>query len=69
MGRTAYNYREDEEGRLKIKKKVKHSRNSPGHGMRVINSWSEEIEGYTSDDSKDDTEQQYIVNTPQYRVT
>lgn len=45
MGRTYTSKREfDELDRpQKIKgKQLKHSRNMPGQGMRVINSWSEE---------------------------
>lgn len=45
MGRTYVNKREfdDLDRPQKIKgKSLKHSRNTPGKGMRVINNWSEE---------------------------
>lgn len=41
MGRTVHKFRDDDEDRRK-NKSAKHSRNIPGKGMRVINSWSEE---------------------------
>ena len=42
MGRTITKYRDDEDDRRKSSKGAKHSKNIPGKGMRVINSWSEE---------------------------
>jgi hypothetical protein len=55
MGRTINKY--DEEDRRKIKP-VKHSRNIPGRGMRVINTWSEE-------EDSDDLDYEYNDNTSQ----
>lgn len=55
MGRTINKY--DEEDRRKIKP-AKHSRNIPGRGMRVINSWSEE-------ENSDDLDYEYNDNTSQ----
>ena len=48
MGRTIHKFRDDDDDRRK-NKSAKHSRNIPGKGMRVINSWSEE-----EDDDYDD---------------
>ena len=65
MGRTNHKYRDDDEQDRRKNKSAKHSRNIPGKGMRVINSWSEEeydsIELYFDDDV--DTEDEYYDNT------
>ena len=64
MGRTYVNKREfDELDRpQKIKgKSLKHSRNTPGKGMRVINNWSEE--DYDDYDDSYDTDDEYYDNT------
>lgn len=42
MGRTIQKYRDDDEDNRRKNKSAKHSKNIPGKGMRVINSWSEE---------------------------
>jgi hypothetical protein len=62
MGRTINKYRDDDDeySRRKSSKSVKHSRNVPGQGMRVINSWSEE----EYDDSYYDNDK-YYDNTSQ----
>lgn len=62
MGRTITKYRDDDDDnrRKKSSKSAKHSRNVPGQGMRVINSWSEE----DYDDSYDDDDE-YYENTTQ----
>lgn len=65
MGRTLHKHRdEDDERSSRHKNKSpKHSRNIPGRGMRVINSWSEEddIELNFNDDVSTDDE--YYDNT------
>lgn len=61
MGRTINKFRDDEDDRrIKSSKGAKHSRNIPGQGMRVINSWSEEEydDSYLDDD-------EYYDNTSQ----
>jgi hypothetical protein len=67
MGRTINKY--DEEDRRKIKP-VKHSRNIPGRGMRVINSWSEEENSYDLDyeynDNTSQTQRKQKGNTNGY---
>jgi hypothetical protein len=51
MGRTITKFRDEEDDRrVKSSRGAKHSRNIPGKGMRVINSWSEEYSDYDSDD-------------------
>lgn len=52
MGRTTYNQRDSEEDdrNKKNSKNVKHSRNIPGKGMRVINSWYDEDEDFFEDE-------------------
>jgi len=43
MGRTNSKFLDDEDDRRKKStKSLKHSKNIPGQGMRVINNWSEE---------------------------
>jgi hypothetical protein len=43
MGRTISKFGDDEDDRRKKStKSLKHSKNIPGQGMRVINNWSEE---------------------------
>lgn len=64
MGRTYTSKREfDENDRpQKIKgKSLKHSRNTPGSGMRVINNWSED----DYDESYDYESDEYYDNTSQ----
>jgi len=61
MGRTINKY--DDEDRRK-NKPAKHSRNIPGRGMRVINSWSEE-EDYDEYEDSDDLDYEYNDNTSQ----
>jgi len=65
MGRTINKYSDDDEDARRRKvKPAKHSRNIPGKGMRVINSWSEEDEielNFNDDVSTDD---EYYDNTP-----
>jgi hypothetical protein len=58
MGRTIHKYREDDDSRRK-NKSAKHSKNIPGHGMRVINNWSEE----NYDEELYETEDEYYDNT------
>jgi hypothetical protein len=60
MGRTINKYREDEDSRRK-NKSAKHSKNIPGHGMRVINNWLEEIDD--DDKSFEINEDEYYDNT------
>ena len=52
MGRTLHNYDDRDDDRRAVKNKftkpAKHTKNTPGSGMRVINKWSEE-----SDDIED----------------
>lgn len=63
MGRTIIKYRDEEDDRrIKSSRGAKHSRNIPGKGMRVINSWSEE--DYGSYDS-DDLDYEHDANTSQ----
>jgi hypothetical protein len=52
MGRTNSKFYDDEEDRRKKStKSLKHSKNIPGKGMRVINNWSEEeYDKYTNSD-------------------
>jgi len=52
MGRTISKFRDDEDDRRKkSSKSLKHSKNIPGKGMRVINNWSEEeYDEYTISD-------------------
>ena len=60
MGRTIFKYRDDDDdSRRKSTKSAKHSRNTPGQGMRYINNWSEEDEDWVnqSDDDEDNTPQ------------
>lgn len=60
MGHTQQTF-DDEEDRRKIQKRVKHSRNLPGKGMRIINSWSEESE----EDDYDELDYEYDAHTSQ----
>lgn len=65
MGRTIIKYRDDDDDRRKKSSKgAKHSRNTPGQGMRVINSWSEE----DYDDESYDDDDEYYENTTQHNV-
>ena len=50
MGRTNFRHREDEDS-TRRGKHPKHSRNMPGRGMRVINSYDED---YYDDEPFDD---------------
>ena len=72
MGRTITKYREfdDEDRSRKTSKPVKHSKNFPGHGMRVINKWSEEkadLDDYDYDDTLndefDENDEKHFANT------
>lgn len=52
MGRTNSKFYDDEDDRRKKStKSLKHSKNIPGQGMRVINNWSEELYGIEDLDS------------------
>jgi hypothetical protein len=52
MGRTISKFGDDEDDRRKKStKSLKHSKNIPGQGMRVINNWSEE--DYNTYDNSD----------------
>ena len=63
MGRTISKYRDDDDDRRKKSSKgAKHSRNIPGEGMRVINSWS--ADEYDDDDSYE-FDDEYYDNTSQ----
>lgn len=62
MGRTINKY--DDENDRRRAKPAKHSRNVPGEGMRVINSWSEE-EYYDEYDDSDDLDYEYNDNISQ----
>jgi hypothetical protein len=65
MGRTYVNKREfdDSDRQQKIKgKSLKHSRNIPGKGMRVINNWSEE-EYDDEYETSYETDDEYYDNT------
>ena len=65
MGRTLHK-REDDDDRRK-NKSAKHSKNIPGQGMRVINTWSEEDEVYDFDENYEeftnDESDEYYENT------
>ncbi len=63
MGRTIFKYRDDDDSRRKSTKSAKHSRNTPGQGMRYINNWSEEDDDWVN--QSDDAEDKYSANTPQ----
>lgn len=64
MGRTIHKFRDDDDDRrIKSSKGAKHSRNIPGQGMRVINSWSEEE--YDEDDDSYYDDDEYYENTTQ----
>lgn len=66
MGRTLHKFREDDDDRRK-NKSAKHSKNIPGQGMRVINSWSEEEDDYDFDENYEglsyDESDEYYENT------
>lgn len=66
MGRTLHKMRDDEDDRRK-NKSAKHSKNIPGQGMRVINTWSEEDDVYDFDENYevniDDESDEYYENT------
>lgn len=63
MGRTINKYSDDEDGRPRKNKPAKHSRNIPGKGMRVINSWSEEDEIELNFNDDVETDDEYYDNT------
>lgn len=64
MGRTITKFRDDDDDRRKKSSKgAKHSRNIPGEGMRVINSWSEE--DYDDYDDSYEFDDEYYDNTSQ----
>lgn len=66
MGRTFRQYSErDDEGFSSKKKNLKHSRNIPGKGMRVLNEY-DEFDDDLDDDQYDD--ESYNDNTSQYNV-
>ncbi len=69
MGKTAHRYRDDDDDRRqKHTKSAKHSRNVPGQGMRVINSWSEEdYDDDLYDDSDYDSDVHYANTTQTQR--
>ena len=61
-----YRFDDDEDRTRRHAGRAKHSRNIPGKGMRVINSWYEEDDDY--DDFEDDVivdDQISIVHTKQ----
>lgn len=62
MGRTFRNPRDLEEDNSS-KKKLKHSRNIPGKGMRILNDY-EDLD--SDDDFDDDLYDEYNVNTSQH---
>lgn len=69
MGKTTHKQREydDEDKNRKHSRGAKHSRNIPGKGMRVINSWYDDDD---SDDFYDDIEMEdgiTIVHTKETR--
>lgn len=65
MGRTLHNYDDRDDDRRAVKNKftkpAKHTRNTPGSGMRVINKWSEESVDLDVDDEFDDNAK-YFAN-------
>jgi hypothetical protein len=65
MGRTLHNYNDREDDRKTVKNKftkpAKHTKNTPGSGMRVINKWSEESIDLDVDDDFDDNAK-YFAN-------
>lgn len=65
MGRTLHNYDDRDDDRKTVKNKftkpAKHTRNTPGSGMRVINKWSEESVDLDVDDDFDDNAK-YFAN-------
>ncbi len=65
MGRTLHNYNDREDDRKTVKNKftkpAKHTKNTPGSGMRVINKWSEESVDLDVDDDFDDNAK-YFAN-------
>ena len=65
MGRTSQTYREydDEDRSKKNSRGSKHSRNIPGKGMRVINSWYDEDEDDEFDDDIELEDSIEIVHT------
>jgi len=65
MGRTRnYDDRDDDRKTIKNKfaKPAKHTRNTPGSGMRVINKWSEELVDLDVDDEDFDDNAKYFAN-------
>jgi hypothetical protein len=62
MGRTQYNYRDEDDDRRKTKQ-LKRSKNIPGKGMRVINNWSEDEDDYKK--FSYDESDEYYENTSQ----
>ena len=63
MGRTISKFRDDDDRQNKSSKSAKHSKNIPGEGMRVINSWSEdnfdEDDWFEVDEYADDLHDEY----------
>lgn len=64
MGRKI-NFDDDDERKQHRKGKPKHSRNVPGQGMKVINSYVEEDDYDPFDDEFEMSDQIYITHTPQ----
>lgn len=63
MGRTNSKYDDDDDRRKKNSRGAKHSRNIPGKGMKVINSWYEdEDDDYFDDDIEMDDEVEIVLH-------
>lgn len=63
MGRTNSKYDDDDDRRKKNSRGAKHSRNIPGKGMKVINSWYEDDEDdYFDDDIEMDDEVEIVLH-------
>lgn len=61
MGRTNSKYDDDDDRRKKNSRGAKHSRNIPGKGMKVINSWYEDDEDDYFDDGVEMEDEVEIV--------
>ena len=66
MGRTFRNYRDEEESSYskRGKRNLKHSRNVPGEGMRILNGLDD-----LDDEFDDDLDDEHYANTSQYYDT
>ena len=63
MGKTTRRYRDDDNGRRqKDSREPKHSRNVPGRGMRVINTWYDEDDDYFDDNVGVEDEVEVVPN-------